>query len=121
LREPSVTALRFNVEAGVRPPNLDVAAVAAIDSKPLEITLHSKNSYADTRTCGIQLFAPHNKSACGKGLGNRLNNPGRLRCVEMLEGANNEFCRSLLAARTAIKRFFTPLTNFDGSLTCLLP
>lgn len=39
----------------------------------------------------------------------------------MLEGANNEFYRSLLAARTAIKRFFTLLTNFDRSLTCLLP
>jgi len=67
---------------------------------------------------GLQLLAPRRYGA-GHGLGHNRHSPGRLRCVERLEGPMPQFARGLLHQRAAIERAWGNLVNWGGGLTCL--
>ncbi|MFN0011000.1 MAG: transposase, partial [Phycisphaerales bacterium] len=75
--------------------------------------------HAAARAGGMQLVTPRKRTAQGRGIGKRRNDPGRLRSIQMLEHHRSDFARDLVGSRKAIERFFAQWTNFGGGLTCL--
>lgn len=66
-----------------------------------------------------QLVAPRRVLNPGQGLGHRKHDPGRLRCIEMLENTVSSFGRLLLGTRRRIEGFFGTLTSHANGLHAL--
>lgn len=73
------------------------------------------------RQRGVQLLAPRKRSHRGGGLGHGEHDPGRLRCIRLLEQNPPAWITPLLRLRTAVERVFANLSNFAGGLTGLPP
>lgn len=80
----------------------------------------SNDLFAQARAAGLQLAAPR-RHGPGKGLGHRVQDPGRLRCRDLLENTVSEFGRDLHHRRGAIERSYGLAACTPELLTQLPP
>jgi len=82
---------------------------------------NSNRLFRRVRACGAQLLAPRRKRNPNQGLGNHPHDPGRIRSIELLEGAETTFGRALLQMRRYIEGFLGTLTGHANGLNGLRP
>jgi hypothetical protein len=76
--------------------------------------------HAACRQLGVQLVAPR-RHGPGRGLGHRHHNPGRLRCIEMLEQSQTGFGPLLHSQRPNIERQFGCYSSAASGIGTLPP
>lgn len=108
----------------VTPMNRDERAMARRMRRELPSTCYlladanydSNNVFRELRERDIQLVAPRRERAAHQGIGHHRQDPGRLRCIDLLENGVSNFGRELLATRRRIEGFFGSMCSHANGL-----